>query len=50
MSTYKIQIFLEDNIWNTRYNIHKNDRYSDSSTDWTLVCLKFTEEIYGIGL
>ena len=29
------------------YNIPKNDRYSDSSTDWTLVSLNFTVEIFG---
>ena len=36
------QILLEDNTWPTRYNIHKNDRHSNSSTDWTLVSLMFT--------
>ena len=24
---------LKDNTWSTRYNIPKNDRYSDSSTE-----------------
>ena len=42
-----IQLLL-DNTWSTRYNIPKNDRYSDTSTDWTLVNLNFSEEIYGI--
>ena len=36
---FTIQILLEDNTWSTRYNIPKNDRYSDTSTDWTLVLI-----------
>ena len=44
---FRIQIILEDNIWSTRYNIPRNDRYSNSSTDWTFVSLIFVE-IYGI--
>ena len=47
---FRIQLLLEDNTWSTRYNIPKNDRYSDTSTDWTLVSLNFTEENYGIKL
>ena len=43
-----IQLFLEDNTWSTRYNIPKNDRYRNSSTQWTLVNLNFTVENYGI--
>ena len=50
MDRFKIQLLLEDNTRSTRYNIPKNDRYSDSSTDWTLVNLNFTEEKYGIRL
>ena len=38
MSRFGIQLLREDNTWSTRYNIPKNDRYSDSSTDWTFVC------------
>ena len=41
---------LADNTWSTRYNISKNDRYSNSSTDWTKLGLKFTESNYGIKL
>ena len=37
MGHFKIQVLLEDNTWSTRYNIPKNDRYADTSTDWTLV-------------
>ena len=30
---FGIHLLLEDNTWSTRYNIPKNDRYSDTSTD-----------------
>ena len=50
MGRFRIQLLLEDNTWSTRYNIPKNDRYSDSSTDWTLISLNFTVENYGIKL
>ena len=50
MGRFRIQLLLEDNTWSTRYNIPKNDRYSDSSTQWTLVNLNFTVENYGIKL
>ena len=42
MSRFRIQLLLEDNTWSTRYNIPKNDRYSNSSTEWTLLILNFT--------
>ena len=50
MGRFRIQLLLQDKIWSTRYNIPKNDRYSNSSTQWTLVNLNFTEENYGIKL
>ena len=50
MGCFRIQLLLEDNTWSTRYNIPKNDRYSDTSTEWTLVSLIFTVENYGIKL
>ena len=34
MGRFRIQLILEDDIWSTRYNIPKNDWYSDSSTQW----------------
>ena len=37
MGRFRIQLLLEDNTWSTRYNIPKNYRYSDNSTEWTLV-------------
>ena len=39
---------LKDNIWITRYNIPKNYRYSDSSTQGTLVNLKLFVENHGV--
>ena len=39
---FRNQILLENNTWSTRQNIPKNDRYSDLSTDWTLLSLYFT--------
>ena len=50
MGHFRIQLLLEDNTWSTRYNIPRNDRYSDTSTDWTLVKLNFTVENYVIKL
>ena len=47
---FQRQLLLEDNTWSTRYNIPKNDRYSNSPTQWTLVNLKFTVENYAIKL
>ena len=50
MGRFRIEIFLEDNTWSTRYNIPKNDLYSDSSTQWTKLSLNFTVVNYGIKL
>ena len=50
MSHFEIQLLLEDNTWSTCYNIPKNDRYSDTTTYWTLVILNFTVQKYGIKL
>ena len=50
MGRFRIQLLLEDNTWSTQYNVPKNDRYSDSSIQWTLVILNFTVENYGIKL
>ena len=44
---FRIQKLLKDISWNTQYTIAKNDRYSDTSTDWTLLNLDFTQENYG---
>ena len=50
MGRFRIQLLLEDNTWSTRYNISKNDRYSNTSEEWTLLNLDFTVENYGIRL
>ena len=47
---FRIQLLLEDNTWSTKYTISKNTNYSDSSTEWSLLNLDFTEENYGIKL
>ena len=48
MGRFRIQLLLDDNNWSTRYSILKNDRYSDTSTDWTLLKLDFTVQNNGI--
>ena len=48
MGRFRIQLLLESSTWSTQYNIPENDRFTDSSTDWTLVNLNFTVENYGI--
>ena len=48
MGKFKIQLLLEDNTWSTRYKIHENGQYSNSSTQSTLVKLNFTVKNYGI--
>ena len=50
MGRFRIQLLLEGKTWSARHNKPKNDRYSDSSTDWTLVSFNFTVEKYGIKL
>ena len=50
MGRFRIQLLLEDNTWSARHNIAKNDRYSDSSNDWTLVSLNLIDENYGMKL
>ena len=50
MGRFRIELLLEDNTWRTRYNIPKNDRYSNSPTQWTLVNINFTVENYGVRL
>ena len=50
MGRFRIQPLPDDNTWSIKYNILKNDRYSESSTDWTKLSLNFTSEKYGIKL
>ena len=50
MVRFRIQLFSANNTWSTLYNMPKNDRYSDSSTQGTKLSLNFTLENYGIEL
>ena len=50
MGRFRNQLLLEDKTWSTRSNIAKNDRYNNSSTQWTLVNLNFTVENYDFNL
>ena len=50
MGRFRMQLFLEDNTWSTKYTILKNTNYSDSPTEWSLLNLDFTVENYGIKL
>ena len=47
MGRFRIQLLLADIPWTAQYTIAKNDQYSDSSTDGTLLNLDFTSEIFG---
>ena len=50
MGRFRIQLLLDDNTWSTQYTIDKNTQYSDSESEWKLLNLDFTVEIYGIKL
>ena len=48
MGRFRIQILTKDNIWLTKFNIPKNDHYSNTETDWIILNLNITEEKYGV--
>ena len=48
LDRFRSQLPRRDKTCCTRYNIPKNDRYSNSSTQWTLVDLNFTLKHNGI--
>ena len=50
MGRFRKQLLLSDNTRSTRHKIHKNDRHSDTSAQWHLISLKFTEKIFGVKL
>ena len=50
MGRFSIDILLDDNTWVNKYLIHENIQYSNSSTEWILLSLDFTEENYGFRL
>ena len=45
-----IQLLTHNNVWSSRYHIHRFSNYSSTSTDWSSIKLDFTEEFYGIRL
>ena len=50
MGRFRIDLLKDNNAWVTRYTIEKNTQFSDSSTEWSLLNLDFSEENYGIKL
>ena len=48
MVGFRNQLLLEDNTWRICCNIPKNDRYSDTLTDWTKLSSKSTVDNYDI--
>ena len=46
-SRFRLRLSLEDNTWSRKYNIPKNDRYSDLSTDWIKLSSNFTVDKCG---
>ena len=50
MGRFGIQILLEDNTWSTKFHKAKNSNYGNSSREWSLLNLDFTEPNYGIRL
>ena len=50
MGTFRTKLLLNRSTWSTRYEIPKNDRYINSSAQWTLVSLKFNIKNFGIKL
>ena len=50
MCRFRIDILLDNNTWINKYTIMENTQYSDTSTEWKLLSLDFTEENYGIRL
>ena len=50
MGCFGIQLLVTENKWSIRYNLPKNDRYGNSSTEWTRFSSSFNIEKYGIRL
>ena len=50
LSRFQIQIITKDNVWLTKFNLPKNEQYSNAATDWTILILNITQENYGIKL
>ena len=50
MGRFRVEILLDNNTWKNKYTIEKNSQFSDTSSEWRLLSLDFTEENYGIRL
>ena len=50
MGRFSIDILLDNNTWTNKYIIQENTQFSNSSTEWNLLSLDFTEENYGTRL
>ena len=50
MGRFRVQLFLTDNTWSTRYKIPTKYRYSSTPTQWTLINLNFNVEFFGMKL
>ena len=50
MGRFRIQLLLEDNTWSTQDTIAKNTQFNIIPTNWTLINLDFTIEIYDFKL
>ena len=48
MGGFRVQLFLTDNTWSTRYKIPTKYRYSSTPTQWTLINLNFNVEYFGM--
>ena len=48
MGRFRIQIITKDNVRLTKFDIPKNEQYSNAGTDCTILSLNITEENYGI--
>ena len=46
MGRFRIQVLTKDNVWLTKFNINKNEQFSDTSTDWIILNLNNTDENY----
>ena len=46
MGLFRFQFLLEDNTWSTQSRIPKNSQYSNSSTEWKLLTLDFTINLW----
>ena len=50
MGRFQIQVLSKDNDWLIKFNIAKNEQFSNSATDWTKLNLNIIEENFGVKL